>query len=270
MGLWAETIGIAAVALCGLLAGRWASRRPVSRAVAMAAAMMIVAVVLLARISVLWDALPGLCPISAGRLRFILLSFAVTLGLSTPLSQLRNMVSRYTTCVIMSIFLAILITLPFIGPALVQGELAALPTRFDSNGVCRQSQPFTCGPAAAVTALNHFGLAGDEGRLAVASRTSPIIGTSPWNLCKAINDIYGGPDLQCEFRHLGSLEQIPSGSIVLTIVEDAVLTDHCVAIMAVSDQTVTVADPVDGLIHMPRNQFTQQWRNCGIILKRSL
>lgn len=270
MGLWLETIGIAAVALCGLLAGRWASRRPVSRAAAMAAAFGIVGLILLSRLSVLWSAVPGLCPISAGRLRFILLAFAVTLGLSAPLGELRSMISRFATCVIMSLFLAILITLPFIGPALVQGELSALPTRFDSDGVCRQSQPFTCGPAAAVTALNHFGLAGDEGRLAVASRTSPIIGTSPWNLCKAINDIYGGPDLQCEFRHLGSLEQIPAGSVVLTIVEDAMLTDHCVAIMAYNDQTVTIADPVDGLVNIPRNRFAEQWRNCGIIIKRSL
>lgn len=236
----------------------------------MAAAFGIVALILLARQSVLWNTLPTLCPISAGRLRFVLLSFAVTLGLTAPLGQLHSLISRFATCAIMSVFLAILVSLPFMGPAMVQGELSGLQTTFDSDGVCRQSQSFTCGPAAAVTALNHFGLTGDEGQLAVASRTSPIIGTSPWNLCKAINDIYAGQDLQCDFRHLGSLEQIPVGSIALTIIEDAILTDHCVAIMAYNDQTVTIADPVGGLIFMPRQLFTQQWRNCGIILQRPL
>jgi hypothetical protein len=32
-------------------------------------------------------------------------------------------------------------------------ELAALTTRLDADGVCRQSNHYTCGPAAAVTAL---------------------------------------------------------------------------------------------------------------------
>ena len=270
MNLWVETIGIVIVALCGLLAGHWASRHAVSRGWAMATAFGIVAVVLLARVSVLWNAVPGLCPISASRLRFVLLAFAVTLGLSAPLGQLRSYISRFVTCVIMSVFLALLVTLPFLGPAIVQAELSAMPTRIDADGVCRQGQPFTCGPAAAVTALNHFGLAGDEGRLAVASRTSPVIGTSPWNLCNAINRLYADRDVQCDFRRLGSLDQIPAGSIVLTIVEDAFFADHCVAIMACSDQTVTLADPVCGLVHVPRSEFAAQWRNCGIVLQRPL
>ncbi len=271
MGLWLETIGILAVAVCGLLAGRWAGRHSsASRGCAMAAAFGIVAIILLARCHALWELLPPLRPISAGRLRFVLLSFAVTLGLTAPLGKLHSMLSRFFTCVIMAVFLAVMITLPFMGPALAQSELSAIPTRFDADGVCRQSQPFTCGPAAAVTALNHFGLDADEGQLAVASRTSPIIGTSPWNLCRALKANYTDVGLQCDFRYLRTLEQIPDGSIVLTILEDALLTDHCVAIMEFNEQTVTLADPTDGLLRISRDQFAQQWRNCGIILQRPL
>ncbi len=270
MGLWLETIGIFIVALCGLLAGRYASRRPVTRGCAMAAAFVIVTLILLARQSILWNTIPGLCPVSAGRLRFVLLAFAVTLGLTAPLGQLRSFISRFATCVIMSVFITILVTLPFMGPALVQEDLSSLQTRFDSDGVCRQSQPFTCGPAAAVTALSHFGFSAEEGQLAVASRTSPIIGTSPWTLCRVLKETYEPKGLQCDFRHLGSLEQIPTDSIVLTILKDAILTDHCVAILAFNAQTVTIADPVEGLITVPRPLFSQQWRNCGIILQRTL
>lgn len=270
MGLWLETIGIFAVAMCGLLAGRYASRRPVTRGCAMVAAFATIGLVLLARQSILWDTVPGLCPISAGRLRFVLLSFAVTLGLTTPLSQLRSFISRFVTCVIMSVFIAILVTLPFMGPALVQKDLSGLQTRIDVDGVCRQTQPFTCGPAAAVTALNHFGLKGDEGQLAVASRTSPVIGTSPWTLCHVLKETYAPMGLQCNFRHLGSLEQIPADSIVLTVLKDSVLADHCVAILDFNEQFVTIADPMDGLVHVPRPYFMQQWRNCGIIMQRTL
>lgn len=271
MGLWLETIGILLVAVCGLFAGRWASRHSAgARFCAMAAAFGVVALILLARQSILWNAFPTLCPISAGRIRFVLLSFAVTLGLTTPLGQLHSLISRFVTCVIMSVFVAILVSLPFMAPALVQGDLSGLLTTFDGNGVCRQSRPFTCGPAAAVTALNYFGLEATEGQLAIASRTSPIIGTSPWTLCHVLKETYEPMGLQCDFRHLSSLEQIPADSIVLTILEDSILTDHCVAILAFTEQTVTIADPVDGLVQIPRPLFTQQWRNCGIILQRTL
>ncbi len=271
MSLWLETIGILAVAACGLFAGRWSSKHsPTARIMAMAAAFGIILLILLARLSVLWPYLPPLRPIAAGRLRFILLTFAVTIGLTAPLSQLRSIISRFTTCVLMSIFIAILITLPFMGPALVQGDLSCIPTQIDVDGVCRQSQPFTCGPAAAVTALKYFGMDTTEGQLAVAARTSPVIGTSPWNLYRVLKDNYSSQGLRCRFSYLDSLDAIPADSVTLVVVRDATMLDHCVAVMSYTDETVTVADPMEGLVYIPRIQFAQQWRNCGIILQRSL
>jgi hypothetical protein len=148
----------------------------------MAVSFAVVGLILLSRQGVLWETLPVLRPIAASRLRFVLLAFAVTLGLTAPLTQLRSYASRFITCLIMSFFIAILISFPFLGPALIQSDLAASQTRIDIDGVCRQSQPFTCGPAAAVTALNRFGVQASEGNLAMAAHTSPVIGTSPWDL----------------------------------------------------------------------------------------
>jgi hypothetical protein len=115
----------------------------------MAVSFAVVGLILLSRQGVLWETLPVLRPIAASRLRFVLLAFAVTLGLTAPLTQLRSYASRFITCLIMSFFIAILISFPFLGPALIQSDLAASQTRIDIDGVCRQSQPFTCGPAAA-------------------------------------------------------------------------------------------------------------------------
>jgi predicted double-glycine peptidase len=271
MGLWLETIWIVLVALCGLLAGWWASRHSdTARISAMALAFAIIGLILLSRQSALWNLIPPLRPIAAGRLRFILLTFAVTIGLTTPLSRLRSIISRFVTCVMMSIFIAILITLPFMGPALIQRDLSDIPTRFDVDGVCRQSQSFTCGPAAAVTALQYFGFEAAEGPLAIAARTSPIIGTSPWNLYRAVKSAYAETGLRCSFRYLDSLEAVPPDSVVLVVVKDAMLTDHCVAVMGYTDQMVTIADPMEGLINVPRTEFARQWRRCGIILQRPL
>lgn len=271
MSLWMETIGILAVAACGLWAGAWASKHSsAARITAMAISLVIVGIILLSRLSILWQVLPTLCPIAAGRLRFVLLAFAVTVGLTSPLTQLRNMLSRFVTCLVMSFIIAVLITLPFMGPALVQQDLSSTPTRMDIDGVCRQSLSFTCGPAAAVTALKHFGMNATEGQLAVAARTSPVIGTSPWELYRAIKANYASQGLRCRFSYLDSLDAIPDDSIALVVIKNALLTDHCVAVMTYNERTVTIADPVEGLVRIPRVQFTRQWRHCGIILQRPL
>lgn len=271
MALWLETIGMLLTAALGIGLGLASSRRSMhARIAAMIAAFAIVTLILLARQDALWQYLPALCPLAAGRIRFVLLVFAVTLGLTAPLDQLASRISRFATCLVMSLMIGVLISLPFLMPALLQDQLSASRTRVDVDGVCRQTRPYTCGPAAAVTALKRLGLEADEGTLALQARTGPVVGTSPWDLYKAIENTYSTQGLSCTFRRLNSLEQIPSGGILLAIVNDRFALDHCVAVLAFDDQTVTLADPAEGLVHMPRPQFTEAWRNCGILLYRPL
>ncbi len=271
MILWLETGGILLVAAAGIVLGLAASRISVrARLFAMTAAFAVVGLILLARQSGLWDAFPFLIPIAASRLRFTLLAFAVSLGLTAPLGQLQRFISRLVTCSIMSVFIVILVSLPFLGPAMIQSDLSAVQTRIDIDGVCRQTQPFTCGPAAAVTALNRLGVQAAEGELALQSRTSPIIGTSPWNLYQTLKTNYKSEGIKCSFRHLASIDQLPPDAILLAVVRDAITTDHCVAVLGVNENTITVADPVAGLVYIPRDSFNHLWRNCGILLQRTL
>ncbi|MEN8126344.1 MAG: cysteine peptidase family C39 domain-containing protein [Planctomycetota bacterium] len=269
--LWFETLGILLIAIIGIVLGRWASRQSISaRIFAMGASFAVVGLVLLSRQGSLWETFPLLRPIAASRLRFVLLAFAVTLGLTAPLTQLRSYASRFITCLVMAFFIAILVSFPFLGPALIQSDLANSQTRIDIDGVCRQSQPFTCGPAAAVTALNCFGVKAVEGDLAIQARTSPVIGTSPWDLYKTLKSNYAADGIEYSFLHMNSIDQLPDDAILLAVVRDAPATDHCVAVLAVSENTITVADPMAGLVHIPRDSFAQLWRNCGILLQRPM
>jgi predicted double-glycine peptidase len=271
MTVWFETVGILLIAIVGILLGRWASVRSTSaRIFAMSASFAVVALILVSRQGSLWHTFPFLCPIAASRLRFVLLAFAVTLGLTAPLSQLRSLTSRFVTCLIMSFFITILVSLPFLGPVLIQSDLAASRTRIDMDGVCRQSQPFTCGPAAAVTALSRFGVQATEGELAMQSHTSPIIGTSPWDLYRTLKSNYASQGIEYSFLHMNSIDQLPADAILLAVVRDAPATDHCVAVLSVHENTITIADPMAGLVNMPRESFTHLWRNCGILLQRPL
>jgi predicted double-glycine peptidase len=264
-----ETLGVVLTALAGLFIGRWASKRSsAARIVAMLVAFAVIGLILLARQGQLWSTFPMLCVVSASRIRFVLLAFAVTLGLTTPLSQLHSNISRFVTCLIMTAFIGVLISLPFIGPMVISRQLASTPNRIDVDGVCIQSRPFTCGPAAAVTALNHFGFEAAEGQLASDARTAPLIGTSPWNLYRALKSNYAGQGLDCSLEYFDSLDQMPAGAVMLAVVRDTAATDHCVAVMSMDAQTVSIADPMEGLVSMPRWRFIQQWRNCGIIMQR--
>lgn len=269
--LWIEIFGILLIAIAGIVFGRWASSQSTSaRIFAMSISFAVVGLILLARLGSLWETFPLLRPIAASRLRFVLLAFSVTLGLTAPLTQLRSYASRFITCMVMAFFIAILVSFPFLGPALIRSDLANSPTRIDIDGVCRQSQPFTCGPAAAVTALNRFGVEATEGSLAMQSRTSPVIGTSPWDLYKTLKSSYADSGIEYSFLHMNSIDQLPADAILLAVVRDAPVTDHCVAVLAVNENTVTVADPMAGLIQIPRDSFTQLWRHCGILLQRPI
>jgi len=121
-----------------------------------------------------------------------------------------------------------------------------------------------------VTALNHFGVQATEADLAIDAHTSPIIGTSPWDLYHTLKSDYADEGIKYSFLHMRSIDQLPDDAVLLAVVRDAPTTDHCVAVLAVNDSTVTVADPMAGLVYMPRDSFTQLWRNCGILLQRPL
>jgi hypothetical protein len=211
---------------------------------------------------------PVLCPLAAGRVRFVLLVFAVTLGLSTPLAQLTRPSVRLITCGILALYISALTILPFLGPAAVQSQLASLTTRFDADGVCRQTQPFTCGAAAAVTGLRQLGLTADEGTLAVAARTSPIIGASAWTLYLAILKQYQPQGLLCSFGMFDTLDAIPKDAVLLAVMRSSAFSDHCVAVLDFTDKEVVIADPATGLMRIPTAQFLRSWRNCGIVLRR--
>jgi predicted double-glycine peptidase len=150
----------------------------------------------------------------------------------------------------------------------MKDHLSNIQTRLSYNGVCYQSTSYTCGPAAAVTALGKLGLPAEEGELAVLAYTSPVAGTLPLCLSSALQNRYGADGLRCNYRHFDSIDQLKKAGITLAMVKDSFLLDHCLAVLKVSDDTVTIADPMSGLILMPHEQFKKIWRFSGIVLQR--
>lgn len=270
MNPWLETAGVALIAVLGMALGILSRRlRRPYWLLGYAASLSLVALLLLGRSTALHFT-PPFTWLVATRMQFILVALATTLGLTTPLSRLPRRWERVGVCLLMGVLLLRFSLLPFLMPALLEGELTGLQTTFDDSGVCLQTTRYTCGPAAAVTALLRLGLPASEGQIAVLSHASPIVGTLPACLSKTLRDLYAADGLRCRYRDFDSIAELGRSGITLAVVRNALLQDHCVAILGVSDEAVTVADPITGITTMPHDQFRAIWRFSGIVLSRDL
>jgi len=269
MNPWFETSGVILIAIFGIFAGRIFSgfRKPYWILGYILPAVLI-AMLALVRFNGVFYFVAPFSWIVAGRVRFVVLSLAVSMGLTVPLSRLPHKFEKLIVCIMMAMFVFWFSVLPFLVPALIKDSLSNLQTQYDSNGICLQTTYYTCGPAAAVTALGKLGLAAEEGEIAVLSYSNPVIGTLPACLSSALQDRYGNEGLSCRYRRFDSIDQLRKAGITLAVVRNAFLLDHCIAVLKVSDDVITVADPVMGERLIPYKQFEKIWRFSGIVLQR--
>ncbi len=269
MSPWVGTVSVVLVALLGIWLGRLSSRFQKSYwLLGCSLPIVLLVMLILTRYNNSLHFVKPFSWIAIGRARFIILSLAVSMGLTVPLSRLPYKFEKLIVCLLMAGFVVWFSVLPLLSPALVKDHLANLSTRFDVNGICRQTTDYTCGPAAAVTALGRLGLAAQEGELAVLSYSSPMTGTLPTCLSEAIENRYRADGLTCRYRHFDSVDQLRDAGITLAMVKEAFLMDHCLTVLDVSEDAVTVADPVTGTRLMPHSQFEKIWRFSGIVLDR--
>lgn len=207
--------------------------------------------------------------ITVSRFKFLILAAAVTFGLSGSLSHLARSWQRCGVLAAMLFFLYIFIGLPFLLPALLQDQMRTLPLLLDERGLCMQSRSYTCGPAAAVSALSRLGISSREGLLAVESRTAPLIGTGMWDLYRALERICERENVSCRYERPADLEQLPPGAVCLVSLRQSPITSHCVAVFKVDDIAVTCADPAVGLLRIARPSFEAQWSRTAIILTQN-
>jgi len=267
MNPWLETVGVVLVALLGVFLGIVFSRfRKPYWMLGYFLSLLLIAMLVVTRYAGSLAFVPPFFWITAGRVKFVVFSLAVTIGLTSPLSRLPRKFEKVAVCILMVMVVVWFSVLPFLVPALIRGHLANLTTRVDSNGICFQSTDYTCGPAAAVTALRKLGLTAHEGEFAVLSHTSPVAGTFPRCLYTALQNRYASDGLKCQYRRFDSLDQLKNAGLTLAIVRDKLLSDHCVAVLEVSVRTVSIADPVVGRKLMSHRQFEKIWRFTGIAL----
>jgi len=266
-----ETAGVVFISLLGVFIGRRLARLPQSAWLcAYCLPILLIASLLLSRFNTPLAFVPPFSWVIATRMRFVILALSATIGLTSSIDRLPYRFEKVAVCFLMVIVVVWFAVMPFLMPVLIKEDLSNIQTRLDANGNCYQTRAYTCGPAAAVTALGKFGLTADEGQLAILSYSSPVTGTLPVCLSDAIEKLYGQAGLKCEYRYFDSIDQLRDAGITLAVIKVALLMDHCIAVLEVSDTAVTVADPVMGVYNIPRDQFEKLWRFTGIVLQREL
>jgi Peptidase C39 family len=205
----------------------------------------------------------------AGRRKFDLLAFIAAMVLSTPLFRLPQKRDRI---VLTSLIAAIVFgtsVWPFLAPLFNCNELAHLHTRINADGICLQSTGYTCGPAAAVTALRRLGFPAEESEIALLSGTSSATGTPPDLLAEALQQKYGKDGLEVKYRFFKNIDELRKAGLTLAVVKFSFMVDHYVTVLKVDDSTVTVGDPLNGLETISRKEFRERWRFCGVVLQKN-
>jgi hypothetical protein len=117
----------------------------------------------------------------------------------------------------------------------------------DADGICLQSTDYTCGPAAAVTALRRLGFAAEEGEVAILARTALATGTPPDILADALRERYGQEGLVSEYRLFKTVGDLRGCGFVLAVIKFNWIMDHYVTVLDADDHDVTVGDPLSGV-----------------------
>ncbi|MCP4708365.1 MAG: hypothetical protein GY869_07060 [Planctomycetes bacterium] len=202
-----------------------------------------------------------------GRIEFALLGPIVTCLFASLFSRL----PRHRTKILLSLLVALVVLsqslLPFVVPLFMTKKMQNLKTTITNHGVCLQSTNYTCGPAAAVSALYQLGIEADEGQIALQAFTSPA-GTSPDLLCRALNDIYADQGVTAAYRPFKSIDQLKDAGITIVVIKYSFLIDHFITILEITDDQVVAADPLVGHYTVSRNHFQQIWRQTGITIRK--
>jgi hypothetical protein len=212
---------------------------------------------------------PPISWLMLGRRKFAIIGFMTTMVLTTPLSRLPRKRDRGLVCILMAVIVLALSVWPFLAPAFNQNYLARLETRVDPNGICRQSNSYTCGPAAAVTALRRLGFPAEEGQIAIWSHTTSAVGTPPDILAQVLQNRYGKYGLVVELRAFKDVAELKKAGFTLAVIKYSFMVDHYVTVLEVTDSEVVVGDPLDGLGRMSHDEFRRKWRYAGIALWRA-
>ena len=199
-------------------------------------------------------------------------SILILFGVFVALSARAIKRKRYFLLLI-SIVLAFSVLLSFgviyFGPSIwIHYEFKNLKTTFSKDGICIQTTGSTCGPAAAVTVLRHFGIEAQESDLAIFSRCTLQNGTTCEQLASAITKLYGKKGIECSISKFDSIDQLKEICPVIASIMLSPVVGHYTVVLEVTEDRVIIGDPTGGKKEWSYDDFRKRWNSVGIVIKR--
>lgn len=127
------------------------------------------------------------------------------------------------------------------------------------NGVFKQTSNSSCAPAALATVLRRWGLEATESSVARLAQTSRL-GTSMPQLIVALRSLgLDGVELSPTWEQMQQINR--PGVLAVWLFNGLHKAPHAVALLGLSDEIATIADPARGRIYqLNRQQFADIWR----------
>ncbi|MBL9167270.1 MAG: hypothetical protein JNN07_05980 [Verrucomicrobiales bacterium] len=268
---WIEALGATLFCLAGLgmgwrcstLPGRW-------WLVGYIVPLLLIGLLGLGRNVLSLEFVPPFSWLLAGRREFLLGGICAAWVLATPCSRLRTARERTVLMGFVAFFVSVVCIWPFLAPAFNRSFWQSYVTQIDDNGICIQGTDYSCGPAAAVTALRKLGIPAQEGELAILAHTSNSLGTPSDLLSDAIAARYGADGIVSRHRPYPELNELgrEPGVFTLAVIKYGFLVDHYVTVLRVTPSAVVVGDPNQGLREYRPAAFREIWRGTGIEIRR--
>jgi hypothetical protein len=208
-------------------------------------------------------------PLVAGSNEFFLLALAGPVMIFSLMPRLPRKNTRWLLGTLCAIWIGWFCDARFIAPYLNREMLLNLQTQIDPEGVCLQTTDFTCGPAAAVTALRQLGIHSLEGEMAVLLHTSRAGGTEPDLATEYLNERYGPEGIHCEYRVARSIAELPANAQILAVIKYTFFNDHVVELTHDGAGHVTVRDPITGTKSDTVQEFDKKFRGEAVVITRA-
>jgi hypothetical protein len=130
----------------------------------------------------------------------------------------------------------------------------------DASGALQQTTGITCAPAAAAILLHRAGIRVSEGELAELANTTPLQGTAPHALARAVDRVARCRGLRGRIRRVDYSSAVRLGRPFVAFVRRPGVGGHAVCVLSANPNRVATIDPLSGTQEtISREQFAAEW-----------
>lgn len=130
----------------------------------------------------------------------------------------------------------------------------------DADGALQQTTGITCGPAAASMLLHRAGIRVSEGELAERANTTPLQGTLPHALARAVDRVARRHSLRAHIQRVDYGEAVHLRKPFVALVSRPGMGRHAICVLKVMPEEVVSLDPLSGTREtLSREAFVAEW-----------